>query len=142
PICKAPAVVHAVDGVSFDVGRGRTMAIVGESGSGKTTTALSVMRLAPATAGSIHFNGTDLTHLQGEAMRQHRRNLQLIFQDPYSSLNPRQRAGEIVRMPLILMGIGTPAEQREKVNELFRLVGLREEQQYLFPHQFSGGQRQ
>lgn len=138
----APVVVHAVDGVSFDVQRGRTMAIVGESGSGKTTTALSVMRLAPVTQGSIHFNGVDITALQGEALRKQRRHLQLVFQDPYSSLNPRQRAGEIVRMPLILMGIGGPAEQKEKVNELFRLVGLREEQQALFPHQFSGGQRQ
>ena len=138
----APAVVHAVDGVSFDVQRGRTMAIVGESGSGKTTTALSVMRLGPVTEGSIHFNGVDITALKGEALRKQRRHLQLVFQDPYSSLNPRQRAGEIVRMPLILMGIGSPAEQKEKVNELFRLVGLREEQQALFPHQFSGGQRQ
>src|SRR5690606_11514734 len=86
--------------------------------------------------------GVDLTSLQGEALRKQRRHLQLVFQDPYSSLNPRQRAGEIVRMPLILMGIGSPAEQKEKVNELFRLVGLREEQQALFPHQFSGGQRQ
>ncbi len=139
---KEPAVVHAVDGVSFDVQRGRTMAIVGESGSGKTTTALSVMRLAPITQGSIHFNGVDITAMEGEALRKQRRHLQLVFQDPYSSLNPRQRAGDIVRTPLILMGIGTPAEQKEKVNELFRLVGLREEQQLLFPHQFSGGQRQ
>lgn len=139
---KEPVVVHAVDGVSFDVQRGRTMAIVGESGSGKTTTALSVMCLAPVTEGTILFNGVDFTLLKGEALRKQRRHLQLVFQDPYSSLNPRQRAGEIVRMPLILMGIGTPAEQREKVNELFALVGLREEQQLLFPHQFSGGQRQ
>ena len=139
---KEPTVVHAVDGVSFDIQRGRTMAIVGESGSGKTTTALSIMRLAPITQGSIHFNGVDITTMEGEALRKQRRHLQLVFQDPYSSLNPRQRAGEIVRMPLILMGIGTPAEQKAKVNELFRLVGLREEQQLLFPHQFSGGQRQ
>ncbi|WP_298015518.1 oligopeptide/dipeptide ABC transporter ATP-binding protein [uncultured Castellaniella sp.] len=137
-----PVVVHAVDGVSFDVLRGRTLAIVGESGSGKTSTALSVMRLAPVTQGSIHFNGVDITSMEGEALRQQRRQLQLVFQDPYSSLNPRQRAGDIVRMPLILMGIGTPAEQRDKVGELFRLVGLREEQRMLFPHQFSGGQRQ
>ncbi|TEA80061.1 ABC transporter ATP-binding protein [Allopusillimonas ginsengisoli] len=134
--------VHAVDGVSFDIQRGRTMAIVGESGSGKTTTALSIMRLAPVTAGSIIFNDVDLTKLEGEALRAQRRHIQLVFQDPYSSLNPRQRAGEIVRMPLMLMGIGTPAEQREKVSELFRLVGLRDDQQVLFPHQFSGGQRQ
>lgn len=134
--------VHAVDGVSFEIRRGRTMAIVGESGSGKTTTALSVMRLAPVTAGTITFNGLDLTAMEGDALRRQRRHFQLVFQDPYSSLNPRQRAGEIVRMPLMLMGIGTPAQQREKVNELFRIVGLREDQQVLFPHQFSGGQRQ
>lgn len=134
--------VHAVDGVSFEIHRGRTMAIVGESGSGKTTTALSVMRLAPVTAGTITFNGLDLTAMEGDALRRQRRHFQLVFQDPYSSLNPRQRAGEIVRMPLMLMGIGTPAQQREKVNELFRIVGLREDQQVLFPHQFSGGQRQ
>jgi oligopeptide/dipeptide ABC transporter ATP-binding protein len=139
---KPAHTVHAVDGVSFDVRRGRTMAIVGESGSGKTTTALSVMRLVPITEGSIHFNGVDLTHLEGESLRKQRRHLQLVFQDPYSSLNPRQRAGEIVLTPLVLMGIGTRSEQKEKVNELFRLVGLREDQQMLFPHQFSGGQRQ
>jgi peptide/nickel transport system ATP-binding protein len=134
--------VHAVDGVSFDIQRGRTMAIVGESGSGKTTTALSIMRLAPVTAGTIRFNDVDLTAMEGEALRQQRRHFQLVFQDPYSSLNPRQRAGDIVRMPLMLMGMGTPAQQREKVTEMFRLVGLREDQQMLFPHQFSGGQRQ
>jgi len=139
---KPAAIVHAVDGVSFDVKRGRTLAIVGESGSGKTTTALSVMRLVAITSGSVHFNGVDLTHLEGEALRHQRRNLQLVFQDPYSSLNPRQRAGDIVLTPLVLLGVGTPEEQKEKVKELFRLVGLREDQQMLFPHQFSGGQRQ
>lgn len=134
--------VHAVDGVSFEIQRGRTMAIVGESGSGKTTTALSIMRLAPVTTGTILFNGVDLTGLEGEALRRQRRHFQLVFQDPYSSLNPRQRAGDIVRMPLMLLGMGTAAQQREKVSELFRLVGLRDDQQALFPHQFSGGQRQ
>ncbi|MGG4604798.1 ABC transporter ATP-binding protein [Paenalcaligenes sp. Me131] len=134
--------VHAVDGVDFDLLHGRTLAIVGESGSGKTTTAFSVMRLAPLTAGTIHFDGIDLTGLEGEALRRQRRHFQFIFQDPYSSLNPRQRAGDIVRMPLSLQGIGSPAEQQQKVSELFSLVGLREDQQMQFPHQFSGGQRQ
>lgn len=134
--------VHAVDGISFDVRSGRTLAIVGESGSGKTTAALSVMRLAPATEGTIQFGDIDLTGLKGEALRQQRRHFQFVFQDPYSSLNPRQRAGDIVRMPLELMQIGTPDERREKVNELFHTVGLRNDQQALFPHQFSGGQRQ
>lgn len=142
PIRGKRMVVHAVDGVSFDLHKGRTLAIVGESGSGKTTTALAVMRLAPVTHGKITFDGVDLTSLEGEQLRQQRRNWQLIFQDPYSSLNPRQRAGSIVRTPLQLMKIGTPQEQADRVDELFRLVGLRPDQKVLFPHQFSGGQRQ
>lgn len=135
-------VVHAVDGVSFDVPKGRTMAIVGESGSGKTSAALSVMRLAPVTSGTITFNGTDITALEGRELRRMRRGWQLIFQDPYSSLNPRQRAGDIIRSPLDLMDIGTNQSRRERVDELMALVGLRPDQRDLFPHQFSGGQRQ
>jgi peptide/nickel transport system ATP-binding protein len=137
-----PVVVKAVDGVSFDLPRGRTLAIVGESGSGKTTTALSVLRLADPTAGSIHFDGTDLTALRGADLRRMRRRLQLVFQDPYSSLNPRQRAGDIVRSPLDLMGIDPPGGREARVARMFELVGLRPEQRQLFPHQFSGGQRQ
>ena len=136
------AVVRAVDGVSFDLQRGRTLAIVGESGSGKTTTALSVMRLAQPTGGSICFDGEDMGALRGQALRSLRRRLQLIFQDPYSSLNPRQRAGEIVRAPLDLMDVGPAAGRDARVAELFAQVGLRPEQRLLFPHQFSGGQRQ
>jgi len=136
------AVVRAVDGVSFDLQRGRTLAIVGESGSGKTTTALSVMRLTPPTGGSIRFDGEDMGAMSGAALRSLRRRLQLIFQDPYSSLNPRQRAGEIVRAPLDLMDIGPSAGRDARVAELFAQVGLRPEQRLLFPHQFSGGQRQ
>jgi peptide/nickel transport system ATP-binding protein len=139
---KPPEVVKAVDGVSFTVRRGSTLAVVGESGSGKTTTALAVMRLSPVTAGQIRLGDTDLGKLEGEALRQARRRLQIIFQDPYSSLNPRERAGAAVRAPLDLMGIGTPAERDARVAELFMQVGLRPEQQHLFPHQFSGGQRQ
>jgi len=135
-------VVKAVDGVSFDIARGQTLALVGESGSGKTTTALATMRLAPVTSGRIVLGDTDLGALQGEALREARRRLQVIFQDPFSSLNPRQRAGEVVRAPLDLMQIGTPAQRRERVAELFQAVGLRPEQQQLYPHQFSGGQRQ
>lgn len=135
-------VVRAVDGVSFELQRGRTLAIVGESGSGKTTTALSVMRLAEPTSGSIHFDGVDMGALRGAALRTLRRRVQLIFQDPYSSLNPRQRAGDIVRAPLDLMHIGPPAGREARVAELFEQVGLRPEQRLLFPHQFSGGQRQ
>ncbi len=134
--------VHAVDGVSFDVRRGETFGIVGESGSGKSTTALAVMRLAPITEGAILLDGAPLDRLQGNALRTMRKRLQIIFQDPYSSLNPRFRAGDIVREPLDLIGIGTKAEREARVAELFRNVGLRPEQQALFPHQFSGGQRQ
>jgi peptide/nickel transport system ATP-binding protein len=146
PLKKRPFVpaskVHAVDGVSFDVARGTTFGLVGESGSGKTTTALAVMRLADVTAGHIRLGEIDVVGLSGEALRRERRRMQIIFQDPYSSLNPRVRAGAIVREPLDLMGIGTPAERDARVAELFRHVGLRPEQRALFPHQFSGGQRQ
>lgn len=137
-----PETVRAVDGVSFEVRRGTTLALVGESGSGKTTTALSVMRLAPVTEGSVRLGKTELTLLGDEALRQERRRLQIIFQDPFSSLNPRQRVGDAVRAPLDLMRIGTPAERTRRVDELFAAVGLAPEQQRLFPHQFSGGQRQ
>ncbi|KAG1322687.1 hypothetical protein G6F63_013288 [Rhizopus arrhizus] len=114
-----PGVVKAVDGVSFDLARGRTLAIVGESGSGKTTTALSVLRLADPTAGSIHFDGTDLTALGGASLRQMRRRLQLVFQDPYSSLNPRQRAEDIVRAPLDLMRSDPPGGREARVATIF-----------------------
>ena len=139
---QPPEVVKAVDGVSFDIARGSTLGLVGESGSGKTTTALGVMRLAPITAGSIRLGDTDLSTLEGEALRRARRRLQIIFQDPFSSLNPRERAGAAVRAPLELMKVGTAAQRSERVAELFTAVGLRPEQQHLFPHQFSGGQRQ
>ena len=139
---KAPEVVKAVDGVSFEVRRGTTLAVVGESGSGKTTTALAVMRLAPITEGSVRLGTTDLSLLGDDAMREARRRLQIIFQDPYSSLNPRQRVGDAVRAPLDLMKIGTADERTTRVDELFTAVGLRPEQKNLFPHQFSGGQRQ
>ena len=137
-----PGQLHAVDGVSFEIGRGRTLGLVGESGSGKSTSALAVARLIPAVSGRVRLGGTDLLGLEGEALRDQRRRMQFIFQDPYSSLNPRLRAGAIVREPLDRLGIGTPAERIGRVDELFTEVGLRPEQQRLFPHQFSGGQRQ
>ncbi|MYF86853.1 MAG: ABC transporter ATP-binding protein, partial [Rhodospirillaceae bacterium] len=141
PFAPAPK-VHAVDGVSFDTARGATLGLVGESGSGKTTTALAVMRLAPVTEGNILLNGQEIGPLSGEALRRQRRHMQIIFQDPYSSLNPRLRAGEIVRAPLDQLDVGDRESRDDRVAELFRLVGLRPEQQALFPHQFSGGQRQ
>jgi len=139
---RPPEVVRAVDGVSFEVRRGTALAVVGESGSGKTTTALAVMRLAPITGGLVRLGDTELSRLEGEAMRLARRRLQIVFQDPFSSLNPRQRAGDAVRAPLDLMKVGTPAEREARVAQLFAQVGLRPEQRHLFPHQFSGGQRQ
>jgi oligopeptide/dipeptide ABC transporter ATP-binding protein len=134
--------VHAVDGISFNVRRGSTFGIVGESGSGKTTAALAAMRLVPITSGSIKLDDTELTDLDDEEMRLIRRKIQIVFQDPYSSLNPRMRAGAIVREPMDRMDVGDPGIRDERVAELFRRVGLRPEQMALFPHQFSGGQRQ
>ena len=134
--------VHAVDGISFDVPQGTTFGLVGESGSGKSTTALAVMRLVEITAGRIRLADTVLSDLEGDALRHARRDFQIIFQDPYSSLNPRTRAGDMVREPLDLMEVGAAAERDDRVAELFTEVGLRPEQRFLFPHQFSGGQRQ
>jgi len=134
--------LHAVDDVSFEVKRGETLAIVGESGSGKTTAALAVARLVEAWKGEVDLSGTDLLNLEGEELRQARAKVQFIFQDPYSSLNPRLRAEDIVREPLDSLGSQSADEKKEIVDRLFKAVGLREEQQRLFPHQFSGGQRQ
>ena len=134
--------VHAVDGVSFTIPAGKTFGVVGESGSGKTTTALAIMRLVDITDGVVTLGDTEISSLNKNDLREARSQFQIIFQDPYSSLDPRKRAGEIVRQPLDLMSIGTPAERETAVSELFTQVGLRPEQQHLFPHQFSGGQRQ
>ena len=134
--------VHAVDGITYSVRSGSTFGIVGESGSGKTTAALAAMRLVPITGGSIRLDGVEMTTLAGDALRRMRRKIQIVFQDPYSSLNPRMRAGAIVREPMDLMDMDEPAERDARVAELFRRVGLRPEQAALFPHQFSGGQRQ
>ena len=137
-----PTYLEAVRSVSFTLAKGRALGIVGESGSGKTTTAMAAIRLTEAAGGQVLFEGDDLLTLSDEAMRQRRRDIQLIFQDPYSSLNPRARVADIVREPMDLMEIGTPAERDVRVRELFQLVGLRPDQLNLFPHQFSGGQRQ
>ncbi|MEO3476870.1 oligopeptide/dipeptide ABC transporter ATP-binding protein [Phaeobacter sp. CAU 1743] len=134
--------LEAVRGVSFTLERGRALGIVGESGSGKTTAAMSTIRLVPAAGGEILFDGEDLLQLDDEAMRARRRDIQLIFQDPYSSLNPRARVVDIVREPMDLMNIGDADSRLVRVKELFELVGLRPDQLNLFPHQFSGGQRQ
>jgi peptide/nickel transport system ATP-binding protein len=137
-----PSFLRAVDGVSLSVRKGRTMGIVGESGSGKTTLVLAVARLVQVTGGQIDMNGIDLLGLSGEALRNERHNMQFIFQDPYSSLNPRLRAEKIVREPLDRLNIGSIRSRDERVRQLFGQVGLRRDQLRLFPHQFSGGQRQ
>ena len=135
-------VVHAVDGLSFSLPAGVAFGLVGESGSGKTTAALACARLNDITAGSVRLNGRDITTLKGAELKAARRDIQVVFQDPYASLNPRERAAAIVRRPMDLLGVGTRAERDARVDELFALVGLRPDQKDLFPHQFSGGQRQ
>ena len=135
-------VVHAVDGVSLSIAKGTTLGLVGESGCGKTSLARAILRLAPVTSGSISLSGTPIETLRGSRLRAQRRHMQYIFQDPYASLNPRVRAGSIVRSPLDVLNIGDARSREARVAELFAAVGLRPEQQALFPHQFSGGQRQ
>ena len=135
-------VVKAVDGVSFDIAKGRTFGIVGESGSGKSTTALAVMRLLKITSGTVRLGDDDIGALQGEALRSTRRRFQMVFQDPFASLNPRKRAGDAVLDALDLMEVGEPAERLGLARKIFMQTGLRPEQFLLFPHQFSGGQRQ
>jgi peptide/nickel transport system ATP-binding protein len=134
--------IQAVDGVSFTVARGETLSLVGESGCGKTTTAKSVMRLIEPTSGSVQLDGEELTTLGPEQMRLRRRDVQIIFQDPYASLSPRLLAGEIVAEPLKNFGMNAAAERRERVQWLFGKVGLRPEAAKKYPHEFSGGQRQ
>jgi peptide/nickel transport system ATP-binding protein len=137
-----PQMLRAVDDISFEVARGTSFGIVGESGSGKSTTAAAIMRLVDITAGRIMFDEAPLHALTGERLRVFRRRLQIIFQDPYSSLNPRARLGQIVRDPLDIQNIGTGRERDARVTELLELVGFRPEARHAFPHQFSGGQRQ
>ena len=134
--------LYAVDDISFAVKKGETLAIVGESGSGKTTAALAVARLVNAHRGSVRLGDEDVLQTQDEDLRAFRQKVQFIFQDPYSSLNPRQRAEAIVREPLDSLSSKFAAEKTQIVEGLFQAVGLRPEQQRLFPHQFSGGQRQ
>lgn len=134
--------LYAVDDISFKIKRGETLAIVGESGSGKTTAALAVARLVNAHKGSVNLDGTNFLSLEDEDLRQARSKMQFIFQDPYSSLNPRIRAEKIVREPLDNLDAVPKEERQEIVDKLFEAVGLHPEQKRLFPHQFSGGQRQ
>lgn len=134
--------VRAVDGVSFYIKRGETMGLVGESGCGKTTTGRSILQLYSITGGKVFFEGTELTKLHGENLRKMRRNLQLIFQDPYASLDPRMTAGDIIGEPMIVHNIAKGNDYKEKVAELFNMVGLEPRMAIRYPHEFSGGQRQ
>ena len=134
--------VRAVEDVSFTIDEGETFGLVGESGSGKTTTGRCILRLIEPTSGEVRFKDEDVLQFSRARMRQARRDMQIVFQDPYSSLNPRMRVGAIVEEPLIIHRIGRRAERRARVEELFRLVGLDPSQLSRYPHQFSGGQRQ
>jgi peptide/nickel transport system ATP-binding protein len=141
-IRRRVGLVRSVDDVSFDVARGETLGIVGESGCGKTTTARMLTRLIEPTAGQIIFDGRDITHLRAGAMRPLRREVQMIFQDPYSSLNPRHTVGAIVGAPWRLQKVKTENGIKASVQELLELVGLNPEHYNRYPHEFSGGQRQ
>jgi oligopeptide/dipeptide ABC transporter ATP-binding protein len=139
---KEVARVRAVDGVSFTIRKGETLGVVGESGCGKSTMARCVMRLLDSTGGSIVFDGQDITRLKGSSLMRTRREMMMVFQDPYASLNPRKRVGFIIGEALDVHKIGTAAENKKRVQELLDVVGLNPEHYNRFPHEFSGGQRQ
>jgi oligopeptide transport system ATP-binding protein len=134
--------VRAVNDVSFVIDEGETFGLVGESGSGKTTTGRCILRLVEPTSGEVRFKGEDVLRFSRSRMREARRDMQIVFQDPYSSLNPRMRVGKIVEEPFVIHRIGSRVERRARVAELFELVGLDPAQLSRYPHQFSGGQRQ
>jgi peptide/nickel transport system ATP-binding protein len=135
--------VQAVDGVSFDVGRGETLGIVGETGCGKSTTARLIMRLLEPTSGEVRFDGHDITKLKGARLKAIRRDVQMIFQDPYSSLNPRKTVGATIGQPFAIHGLAQGRGERKRaVQELMEMVGLNPEHYNRYPHEFSGGQRQ
>jgi len=141
-LLRKPGIVRAVNDVSFTIDEGETFGLVGESGSGKTTTGRCILRLIEPTSGEVRFKGEDVLAFSRSRMRAARREMQIVFQDPYSSLNPRMRVGKIVEEPLVIHRIGSRSERQARVAELFQLVGLDPEQLSRYPHQFSGGQRQ
>ncbi|MDO8793037.1 MAG: ATP-binding cassette domain-containing protein [Vicinamibacterales bacterium] len=139
---RGSAPLKAVDDVSFHIDEGEVFGLVGESGCGKSTTGRCILRLIEPTSGTVRFKGEDVTAFPSARLRRARREMQIVFQDPYSSLNPRMRVDAIVREPLEIHGIGTAADREARVDELFSLVGLDPEHRRRFPHEFSGGQRQ
>jgi len=134
--------VHAVDGISFNIRRGETLGLVGESGCGKSTTGRTILQLYRPTSGSVQFDDVDLVHLKGEDLRHMRRKMQMIFQDPYASLNPRMTVADIVGEPLMVHSVATAKEIQDRVQHLLALVGLNPSFASRYPHEFSGGQRQ
>ena len=134
--------VQAVDGVTFEIERGETLGLVGESGCGKSTTGRAIIRLNPPTGGRIFFDGQDVTEFKGSELRRLRKRMQMIFQDPYASLDPRMTAGGIIAEPLDIHEVGKPRDRQERVRELLQTVGLNPAYASRYPHEFSGGQRQ
>jgi peptide/nickel transport system ATP-binding protein/oligopeptide transport system ATP-binding protein len=139
---RAVGQVHAVDDISIDVKKGETLGLVGESGCGKTTAGRVILRLVPATSGEVLFEGKNVFDLKGGELKQLRRDMQIIFQDPYSSLDPRMPVGDIIAEGLVVHGIGSRSERDQAVRDIMSLVGLRPQYARRYPHEFSGGQRQ